>query len=726
MYTNCLEEYITLDHMKEVKITPEQNAYYIPHHAVFKEDSTTTKLRTVFDASMKASNQKSLNDILMVGPVVQSELIAILLRFRTYKYVFTADITKMYRQIRVIPEHTCFQLILWRKSPHEPIKTYALQTVTFGVTSSPYLATRCLKKLADDEKMNYPKASPVLLKDTYVDDTLSGANTIEEAILIQKQLIKLTQSAGLPLCKWSANHPRLLEHIPENQREKQKVLSLGGETGITTLGMHWLTNEDMIYPKTFKVENTPVHTKRQLLSQIATIYDPLGLIGPVITIAKLLMQVVWTRTIENKQLNWDDTIPDDILDQWKTFANQLETLKTLRIPRYLFSSNNPIIYELHGFADASSEAYGAVVYMRSIDNSGKVNVNVIMSKSRVSPLKRQSIPKLELNAALLLSELIHNIYNVYHNIQISNVRLWSDSEIVLYWIHTPSYKLEVYEANRVQKIQHLTKNFYWDHVISKENPADIISRGLLPEELLNSTIWWKGPDWLSSNNQAWSEKVKFSPANNVTHVGIRKINKLVGTTVVTNSWFTRYSNYFRLIRVISQILRFYVNASANRKKGCEGPILSGPLKMIEFKNALTLLVKIAQRESFSPEIKALQSSKPIPKDSPLKNLNPFMDNLQVLRVGDPSPPFRILNQILNMPTDEANHVLTQLVKLLKTNLLPRQYSSYARKVLSVLRGEVNLEVLRIDLAKMQQFAARDQSLTEIESIQILSMRSDQI
>ncbi|XP_065213370.1 uncharacterized protein LOC135840671 [Planococcus citri] len=570
-YAACLQEYIDLNHMKEVIPLPGQSMYYIPHHAVIKEESSTTKLRVVFDASMKTTNKKSLNDILMTGPVVQSELISILMRFRTHKYVFTTDITKMYRQIRVITEHSMFQCILWRNSPTEPLKTYALNTVTFGVSSSPYQATRCLTYLAETEKIKYPLAYPVLLKDTYIDDIISGGNTISETLKIQEQLKELVESAGLPLSKWSANHPSLLEQIPDSQREKLKILSLGGETGITTLGMCWLPKEDEIFVKIKDIEGE-VKTKRQLLGKISSIYDPLGLIGPITIIARLLMQLIWSVTIDQKTLDWDDAIPDNILDQWKVFSSQLNLLSQIRIPRYLFTPEDQFFCELHGFADASEQAYGAVVYIKSVDIKGNVNIKLISSKSRVASLKKISIPRLELCAALLLSELINKVIEAFYNLQFTNIRLWSDSTVALYWIHTPSYKLETYEANRVQKIQNSTKNFQWDYVKSEHNPADIISHGLLPQQLLQSHLWWNGPDWLKTSIKPWPREMKFTPSDNPTQIGIKKIKNIVGITVISNPIFTRFSNFDKLIRVTAYMLRFCVNTRVRKRSLGNGPI----------------------------------------------------------------------------------------------------------------------------------------------------------
>ena len=155
-YCKCIEEYITLNHMSSVNSRHYEDGYYMPHHCVSKPTSTTTKHRVVFDASAKASNLISLNENLMVGPKLQANLLDLLLKFRIFQYAFSADIEKMYRQIKIHPDDYKYHLILWRSDSNQSLMTYALKTVTFGTSAAPYLAIKTLYQLADDEEKNYP------------------------------------------------------------------------------------------------------------------------------------------------------------------------------------------------------------------------------------------------------------------------------------------------------------------------------------------------------------------------------------------------------------------------------------------------------------------------------------------------------------------------------------------------------------------------------------------
>ncbi|XP_070510414.1 uncharacterized protein [Cardiocondyla obscurior] len=176
-YSQIIKEYQGLGHMSVID-TQDNNGYYMSHHAVFKKSNNTTKTRIVFDASAKSTSGVSLNDVLMIGPTIQEKLFLHLIRFRTYNYVMTADIEKMYRQVLVHKDDRKYQRILWQEN--NTLKTLQLNTLTFGISSLPYLAIRTLHKLADDEGYNYPKAAHVLKSHLYVDDLLTGADSVKE------------------------------------------------------------------------------------------------------------------------------------------------------------------------------------------------------------------------------------------------------------------------------------------------------------------------------------------------------------------------------------------------------------------------------------------------------------------------------------------------------------------------------------------------------------------
>lgn len=195
-YTRVINKYKTLGHMSLVNHLPH-DGFYMPHHAVIKQSSNTTKVRIVFDASAKSTNGVFINDLLMVGPTIQEKLLSHLIRFRTFRYVITANIEKMYRQVLIHEDDRRFQLILWRE--HDEIKTYQLNTLTFGVSSSPFLAIRTIQQLADDDGHLYPKAAEAIKHHLYVDDFLTGADSIREARDIRDDVIALLGRGGFSI-----------------------------------------------------------------------------------------------------------------------------------------------------------------------------------------------------------------------------------------------------------------------------------------------------------------------------------------------------------------------------------------------------------------------------------------------------------------------------------------------------------------------------------------------
>lgn len=203
-YIKFMNEYAELGHMTVVSNTNSDGPqpYYIPHHAVmFTKLNDRIKLRVVFDASAKTTSGKSLNDILRVGPTIQPTLFAIVLRFRQYQYVLTADIKKMYRQVLMREEHRSLQRILWRSGSSQPVQEYQLNTVTYGISAAPFLAIRALQQAAHDVRHSHPVASQVIYRDFYVDDLLTGHDDIHELQTLKTELTEVLKSKRFELTK---------------------------------------------------------------------------------------------------------------------------------------------------------------------------------------------------------------------------------------------------------------------------------------------------------------------------------------------------------------------------------------------------------------------------------------------------------------------------------------------------------------------------------------------
>ncbi|XP_053679053.1 uncharacterized protein LOC128730038 [Anopheles nili] len=213
-YHDFMREYLDLGHMTPINVPSDhESGYYLPHHPVFKASSSTTKTRVVFDGSSKTSTGYSINEILCVGPTVQDELLDIILQFRTYKVALVGDITKMYRQILLHPDDRKYARICFRFTPHSPIQYYELNTVTYGLSPSSFLATRTLLQLATDEGTAYPVAATALKRNFYVDDFIGGADSVEDARRLRVGLGELLRKGGFELRKWTSNRLDVLKGL---------------------------------------------------------------------------------------------------------------------------------------------------------------------------------------------------------------------------------------------------------------------------------------------------------------------------------------------------------------------------------------------------------------------------------------------------------------------------------------------------------------------------------
>ncbi|XP_062703648.1 uncharacterized protein LOC134286094 [Aedes albopictus] len=532
----------------------------------------------------------------------------------------------------------------------DPIKVLELVTVTYGTSAAPFLATRSLVQLSVDEGADFPLAARVIQEDCYVDDVLSGAKTIQEAIECRQQLQTLLARGGFPVHKWCANDEAILQDVPEAEREKLVLLDdLSANEVMKTLGLTWNPRSDeFLFCQSPSSEESAV-TKRQLFSEIAKMFDPLGLLAPITVLAKRLMQQTWAAKI-----GWDESLSDDILRDWLQLRNSLASVRDIEIPRPVTGPAYESL-ELHGFADASGIAYGACLHVRSILPNDCCVVRLLCSKSKIAPLQELTIPRKELCAAVLLSRLVKKVQSTLH-VQFSSVCLWSDSQIVLSWLQKAPAKLQPFVQNRVVEISRECGLYKWCYVRSKDNPADVISRGQLPRSLKENSLWWEGPPFLQS-------KIYESPVLDQLPDGLMPEMKPVSVVAmpVVNCddlpLFKKFGSLRKLQRVLAYVQRFLKNC---RTKNPEDRVKSKYLTVLELRSALHTIVLVIQRESLSDEIEKVESGEPSKR---LKTLGPFLHN-GALRVGG-------RNQKSRMSFDAKHQYI--LPKHPLTDLIIRQY-----------------------------------------------------
>ncbi|XP_044595862.1 uncharacterized protein LOC123272906 [Cotesia glomerata] len=636
-YTKFLTEYESLGHMQAIPtVDPEpEPVYYLPHHGILRGSSLATKFRVVFNASNKTTSGVSLNDLLHTGAKLQRDLFEVLIWFRLFQYVFTSDIEKMYRQIKIHPDDWNFQRILWLDHQYRIIQ-YHLTTVTYGISAAPFLALRTILQLIRDEGSKYPKAVPVLLSGRYVDDVLGGADTIEEAKETAKQVNELCMAGGFPLQKWLSNHKEVLQSIDSSKHLFSTTVSLNPESDIHILGMSWNSVTDTFHFPVFKPAEK-VFTKRSILSTIAHLFDPTGLLSPIMITAKLIMQKLWTIKI-----GWDDQLPSSIANEWLIFINSMTEIESLVFPRWIGYAKNQSI-QIHGFSDASQHALAAAVYIKTTDSNGQSRTALLSSKTKVAPLKRLTIPRLELSAAVLLVKLITNLMRTLVSSDVQ-IHLWTDSSIVYTWINAHPSKWKEFVRNRVCFIQEAIPAARWRFISGKENPADCATRGLTPQQLLSHPEWWYGPKWLIEPEDQW-------PSLNLSSVKaadqeIRSVQVATGIMRQPNNYLlTRFSSFIKLIRktVICKRVASYWRQRINRFT------LYSPISPEELETEKIYWIKLVQQESFSKEYQLLLKKQSLPSSNSLAKLTPFIDSKGLLRLGG-----RLQNSTLPM---DAKHPL---------------------------------------------------------------------
>ena len=620
LYVSFMDEYASLRHMEPARDDTPPDAFFLPHHGVLRDSSSTTKLRVVFNGSQKTDKGISLNDFLLPGPKMQTELIDVLLRWRAHPYVFTADIEKMYRQILLHRSDRHYQQILWSESPGVTPEAYRLRTVTYGLTCAPYLAIRVLHQLDEDEGSKFPSAGGVIANDFYVDDLLSGEVSVQAARERVKQTDMLLKAGGFTLQKWATNRPEVLSAI-EDSRKANLSKVFEEDPTLRALGLTWSPTSDL-FIFTLQLDGlvTTTITKRSILSVVSRLFDPMGWLAPIVIVAKIYLQSLW-----KTRLGWDDPLPDQLARKWTSFSGELQAADNFSIPRWL-GTYPSVIVEIHGFSDASKEALAAVAYVRIVESDNSVSTSLLISKTKVAPLKPTPIARLELSAALLLARLVNRCEKTLGLSQ-ATLHLWTDSSVTLAWVRGEAAQWKEYVGNRVATIQDLVSRAQWRHVPGQENPDDAASRGLSPQQLSEHKLWWEGPEWLKRPSTDWpnyipelSEDVNLEARLPAVHLA----------TAVEKPWdlVERYSSLDKLLRVTARVFRA-VNLFRRKREVGSSLVLTPE----ELEKALLFWVKQIQKVYFKQEIDLLQREKTLPRSANLTRLTPILDADGLMRVG---------------------------------------------------------------------------------------------
>ena len=647
-YNNIIDNQLECGIVKHVeKSTPVTQTHYIPHKPVVKQHSLTTKVRVVFDASAKSSQTAlSLNQCLYGGPCLLPKLFSLLIKFRAYPVAVVADIQQAFLQICVQKEHQRFLRFLWNAEPQDKVgRICELQftRVMFGLTCSPYLLNATMQLHFDKHMHENPLLMKRIKSSFYVDDLICGGESATEVQELASLTVDVLGKASMKLHKWSTNNTGLKHDLSQS-------LAMNPNSQIKVLGIPWDTGTDriMLDHKNFTgISDQTYITKRLVVSIVASVYDPLGFVAPVVVVAKVLIQ-----TLHKMKLGWDEIIPDNLQKDFLSFCRELNNLQEWHIPRCYYQGGVSVHHtELHGFCDSSQHAFAAIVYIKILYCDGSVDVQFVACKTHVAPIKVVTIPRLELLGCLLLSRLHKSVSS---NFPPQNSFLWSDSLTALSWIRF-SKDWCIFVANRVEEIHGNCDGAQWFHCPGKLNPADLPSRGVSVRQIMDSDLYHKGPNFLRSWSQdSWPDQPETMHLTPSVLEAVKKCSLIVHSCEPELLFpdLEKFSSLDRMLRIVCYVLRF-----ANFKTIKFDSII---VTAVERKAAHTLMIRIIQKTELRDLFEALTKGRQVPKE--VVALNPFIDAHSIIRVRGrlDYADFKVNNTPILLP---SNNHFTRLIVL---------------------------------------------------------------
>ena len=559
--------------------------YYIPHKAVIRESSESTKLRVVYDASARASpTPPSLNECLYPAPPppLQAKLWDILVHQRMYPVAVTADIEKAFLQVRIRECERDALRFHWQCGEQSELETLRFTRALFGLAPSPFLlggVIECHLALWEDK---YPELVAEIRRSLYVDDLLTGGQTVQQAKERKERAVEIFNDATFNLHKWNSNaeelEPKVNSTVEDDQQSyaKQQLGVKPNESKM--LGLKWDKVQDTLtvnFPRS--VDRNDTVTKRGILRNLAKIYDPLGLVSPVTLEGKLIY-----RDVCCAKLPWDMELDDSLRQRWKKWERSVPCAET--VPRSIVDYREDVLsVELHAFGDASTQGVGAAVYSVIRQPSG-VTQRLVAVKARLAK-QGLTIPRLELVSAHSATNLVTNVAHALQGLPEPRIHGWLDSTVALHWI-CGNGQYNQFVENRVSKIREHSE-IQWRHVPTLDNPADLASRG---GPVNGSSIWWNGPEWLQNPDQ-WPDNpvTKSSPASEAKSKRVKEVLRVAQEDTTLDDFDAMLEKHplRRCLRIRAWIGRFLHN--------CRNPMKqSGLLTAEEVDNAKMWWIKREQ------------------------------------------------------------------------------------------------------------------------------------
>ena len=600
------------------------NVHYLPHAPIVRDDRDTTKLREVFDGSAKVKDGICINDDLETGPNMLPKILDIIVRSRCYKFLLVSDIKSAFHQIFLKESSRDLTRFLWFddiNSKNPIIVKMRHCVVLFGLSPSPFILCSTVSNHMEQYIESHEEIVRKFLRDIYMDDSITGAQTKAATFEFYKHVKELMLKGGFELRKWVCNDEEVQKKILQSEQEVYNIADCIQKTDMKVLGMSFKPKEDNYI---FSIEKVVIDalnfdgpiTKRHIVSVTARYYDPVGILSPITIRFKFLIQEACML-----KLAWDDDVGEELRKKWRQLLLDCADFQPIVMKRnYLGDWNLSDVsdIQLHGFADASGKAYASVVYLRFTLNNGEIITAFVSSKTKVAPIKKITLPRLELMGCVILVALIRVVLHAFTDYVVSKTYCWTDNTDCLSWIVRRDKLRCKFVQNRANKIrEHLPdvpdndSNLpptVWMHCPGKINPADIPSRGLSLADNERREVWTHGPAFLKQPSDYWPKQQDIHHSTNDDDdpdsndsVAVNVITTDVSVAEIIDK--DSFNSFQKLINVTSYVLRFIDNCKRARKNE---QLVLGELSSIERDHAKIMWFRNEQSVISEKYFKQLQ------------------------------------------------------------------------------------------------------------------------
>ena len=653
-YIEGIHKWETDSIVERIEVSPKdfKNYVWIPHRPVFKTDEqSTTKMRPVFNCSLKTRKGPSLNEASYAGINLMKDMLELTMLFRTNHYVYLADVRKAFLMIKLksIKDRNRFCFFL---KEGDKLVCYRFTTIIFGFNASPFILNYVIKHHASSFPDDHCTDS--LLNNFFVDNLVKSHNSEDELVQLYVNSVARMGQGNFDLRSCNTNSEKLKEIMIKDTRYVEHNCDFE-----KVLGYKYSPAKDVIKLADSKINLMPsLVSKRVILSQFSKVFDPLSLTSPVSIRGKILLSNIWKK--KKSEDHWDEEVDEEDSRTWSAVSKDLAGLSTIEFPRFSLSEDEPT--DVYLFCDASKNAYGYVAY--AVQNGKSCNV---LSKSKVAPLLTKSLPTLELLGVFLAFNGLFSILKTFSKVKINNIFVAVDAQVVLSWLLSDTVKTKnQFARNRIRDVHRMRDDLFnqfripisFKYVSTDQNPADLLTRGLTLEQFKqNLDFWIYGPKWIQSSNVVWpSHDLNCLSASNKSIVLSTCISNVKSLQPIVP--FDRYSKLNKLIGVTSKMIeslskfKILKDNHMNSLWGSSDP----------HKCAKIYLFKLMQSKCFPVELDYLKN--PLNKQVPtlVSNLNLFLDEFGVLRSNGRSGKCSTFEYDLINPILLAkNHDLTKLI-----------------------------------------------------------------